>query len=193
MTTVAAIQGNGWSVVGYDSRVTTVSEGGRYYTLPKKNGKVVKHGEFLIGMAGDLRAINIVTYIFKAPPIPRTAINNLDKYIIGTFLPALKDCLEDNGINTKEGSGSDFIILLRGKVYEIGEHFEWSPDTTNIYSLGSGSSYALGSMYSTLEKDFTLEEAKYSIRKSLEVASQLDPFTGNPFTVLVQKETNNLT
>lgn len=188
MTTVAAIQGEGWSVLGYDSRVTTISDGGRYYTLPKKNGKVLKHGELLIGIAGDLRVINIVSYIFKPPVLPKTTTDT-DKYIIGTFLPAFKNCLEDNGANTKDGTGADLIISIRGKIYEIGEQLEWSPDTNNIYSIGSGSSYALGSLFTTVEKDITLEEAKYCVRKAIEVSAQLDPYTGNPITIIVQKQT----
>jgi hypothetical protein len=39
MTTVAAIQGENWVVVGYDSRVT---EEQKIYTLPKENGKLLR-------------------------------------------------------------------------------------------------------------------------------------------------------
>jgi hypothetical protein len=42
VTTIAAVQGEGWAVVGYDSRVS--EEDGRAYTLPKDNGKIVKNG-----------------------------------------------------------------------------------------------------------------------------------------------------
>lgn len=185
MTTVAAVQGDGWAVIGHDSRVTTISEGGRYYSLPKKNGKVIKNGEFLIGVAGDLRVINVISYVFRPPAIPKTT--NLDKYIIGTFLPALRTCLDDQGVQTKEGSGADLIILVRGKVYEIGEHFEWSPDTNNIYSIGSGAGYALGCLWTILDKDTTVEDARSAIKTSLEVAAALDPYTGSPFSIYTQK------
>jgi hypothetical protein len=35
MTTIAAVQGDGWAVIGYDSRIT--EEEGRSYILPKDN------------------------------------------------------------------------------------------------------------------------------------------------------------
>ena len=49
MTTIAAIQGEGWAVVAYDSRVT---EENRSYVLPKDAGKVVRNGGYIFGAAG---------------------------------------------------------------------------------------------------------------------------------------------
>ena len=41
MTTIAAIQGDGFAVLGSDSRIT--SDGGRIYLLPKEIGKIVRN------------------------------------------------------------------------------------------------------------------------------------------------------
>lgn len=186
MTTIVAVQGEGWAVVGYDSRVTMVSDGGRYYTLPKSNAKLIKNGDYLIGTAGDLRIINILTYIFKAPIPPKSSVN-LDKFMISVFVPSLKSCFEEQGIPTKESTGADILVVVRGKVYEIGENFEWSPDTNRMYAIGSGASYALGSLYTSMKKH-TMTEAQASIRQALEVSASLDPYTGSPFSVISQKE-----
>ena len=186
MTTIAAVQGDGWAVVGYDSRVTTITDGGRYYTLPKGNAKLVKNGDYLIGTAGDLRVVNILSYSFK-PPVPPKTKTNLDKFMINTFVPAIKTCFENEGINQKEGTGADLLIVVRGKVYELGEHFEWSPDVNQVYAIGSGASYALGSLYTNIKKN-SLTQAQASIRQALEVSALLDPYTGSPFTVVTQKD-----
>jgi hypothetical protein len=68
LTTIAAIQGEGWAVIGYDSRVT---EDNRIFVLPKDSGKVVKNGHYIFGAAGDMRAVNLLAHTFK-PPVPTT-------------------------------------------------------------------------------------------------------------------------
>ena len=94
MTTIAAVQGEGWVVVGCDSRVTENQE--RIFTLAKENGKVVKNGNYLLGAAGDMRAINLLTHVFKPPVInPTTHGVRLDKFMTAVFIPELKKCFED--------------------------------------------------------------------------------------------------
>ena len=58
MTTIAAIQGEGWAVVAYDSRVC---EDNRSFILPKDAGKVVRNGQYILGAAGDMRALRLLT------------------------------------------------------------------------------------------------------------------------------------
>lgn len=186
MTTIAAVQGNGWAVVGYDSRVSIIEPVGRVYTMTKSNGKLVKNGEYLIGTAGDLRILNLMSFVFKPPTIPR-ANTNLDKFMISVFVPALRSCLEEN-LASKDGvHEAELIVVVRGKIYEIGSQYEWCEDAKGIYSVGSGSAYALGALYSMLSKDFTLEEAKKSVKHAVEIAAELDSGTGLPITVTIQK------
>ena len=80
MTTIAAIQGENWAAIGYDSRLT--EDNSKIYTLPKDNGKVNRNGPYLIGAAGDMRAINILTHVFKPPAVsPNLYGAKLDKFI----------------------------------------------------------------------------------------------------------------
>jgi ATP-dependent protease HslVU (ClpYQ) peptidase subunit len=186
MTTIAAVQGDGWAVVGYDSRVSVIEPDGRIYTMSKATGKLVKNGEYLIGTAGDLRILNLMSFVFKPPTVPR-ANTNLNKFMITTFVPALRTCLEENLVSKDGEHGSDLIVVVRGKIYEIGSQYEWCEDVKGIYSIGSGADYALGSLYSSLPKDFTLEDAKKSVKLAIEIAAQLDTGTGLPITVTTQK------
>jgi len=101
VTTIAAVQGENWAVVGYDSRVTEENE--KIYTLPKDNGKLFKNGAYLIGVAGDMRAINLLSFVFKPPAItPTTYGVKLDKFMTAIFIPELKKCFEDNSYS-KDG------------------------------------------------------------------------------------------
>ena len=93
MTTIAAVQGDGWSVIGYDSRVS--EEDGRSYILPKDNAKVFKNGHYIIGVAGDMRAINILAHVFKPPTCTATTLGiKLDKFMTAVFIPELKETFE---------------------------------------------------------------------------------------------------
>jgi hypothetical protein len=92
VTTIVAVQGPSWAVVGFDSQVT--EEGGRSYTLGRGSSKVVKNGPYLLGAAGDVRAINILAYAFTPPkPGPITGIR-LDRFVTSKFVPACGSVLK---------------------------------------------------------------------------------------------------
>jgi ATP-dependent protease HslVU (ClpYQ) peptidase subunit len=186
MTTIAAIQGENWAVVGYDSRVT--EDNSRIYTLPKDNGKLIKNGQYLLGAAGDLRAVNLISYVFKPPTINPTSYGTkLDKFITTHFIPDLKRCFEENSYSKDGEHDSQLLVIVNSTIYEIGEDYSWAHDESGIYAVGSGAHYALGAMHSALEsRKRTLSSAKTIVRQALTIASKLDPSTGGPFVVNVQ-------
>lgn len=185
MTTIAAVQGNGWAVIGYDSQVSQVEPGGRTYTLPKSSGKVVTNGEYLLGTAGDLRALNLVAYSFKPPAVPEKV--NISKFMTSVFVPQLRACFEEHAVGKEGISNAQIIVAVRGKVFEIGEQYDWCQDIDGIYAIGTGAPYALGSLKTSLTKNATLDEAKKSMKTALEVSASLDWGTGLPVTVVSQK------
>lgn len=186
MTTIAAIQGDGWAVIGYDSLVT---EDSRTFILPRESGKVGKNGPYLIGAAGDMRAINLVLHTLKPPhPTPSDVGVKLDKFISTKFVPALKSCFDDAQYGEKGSQDSSVIAVVNGAVYEIGSNYEWCRDQEGIYSIGSGSGYALGAMYEAKEgKKRTMTNARSSIKSALSISSLLDIGTGGPTHILTQK------
>lgn len=195
MTTIVAVQGPAWAVVGFDSRVT--EEGGRSYTLGRGSSKVVKNGQYLLGAAGDVRAINILAYAF-APPKPPEGIGGvrLDRFITSKFVPALRSCFEEHGYASKESKeqaqhGSTVLAIVNGQIYEIDEDYAWVRDTTGIYSFGSGGDYALGAMYSKAGDDLSsmsVVDVQKLIRESLHIAAKLDIGSGPPFHILQQSK-----
>lgn len=186
MTTIAAVQGDGWAVVGYDSRVT---EENRIYQLPKEQGKVVKNGPFLLGAAGDMRAINLLAHVLKPPtPAPNDIGVKLDKFISSKFIPALKSCFDEVQYGEKGEQDSNILVVVHGTIYEIGSGYDWCHDSSGIYAVGSGSGYALGSVITSLEgKKRTMTNVRSSIRTALGISARLDPNTGEPTYMLTQK------
>ena len=197
MTTIIAVQGDGWCVVGWDSRISNVDDEGRseIHTLGDSAKKVVQNGPWLLGAAGDLRAINILAHGF-APPIPRPtlAYSQLDKFVATEFIPSLRETLEKAGYapTQKEFPGkaefeSEVVACINGRVYSIDGDYSWMSDASGLYSIGSGSSYALGALTAT-GIGRSVGSARNAVMKALSVASKFDPGTGAPFHVAVQEQ-----
>jgi hypothetical protein len=101
MTTIVAIQGDGFAVVCSDSRISDMDKDGyvsQITTLRDGISKVYSNGKYLLGAAGDLRAINILHHAFTPPPIPNgTKGKKLDHFFTSKFIPALRECFEEQG------------------------------------------------------------------------------------------------
>lgn len=187
MTTMVAVQGPTWAVVGCDSQVT---EDNKIFILPKDNPKIMRNGPFLFGAAGDMRAINLLAYQFK-PPVPpvNCSGSRLDKFVSSKFIPELKALFDEVQYGEKGNQESEILCVVHGRIYEIGSGYDWCRDQSGIYAFGSGGEYALGSLHSQLEgKKFTLTAVRAAVRRSLEVATRLDPNTGGQLLISVQQD-----
>jgi ATP-dependent protease HslVU (ClpYQ) peptidase subunit len=187
MTTIASIQGNGWSVVGYDSRVS--EDDGRYYTLPKLAGKVITNSNYILGAAGDMRAVNIISDVFKPPSAGDLTGIKLDRFMTSKFIPELKACFEENNYGKDGEQESSILVSVNGVAFDIGSNYEWCHDEYGVYGFGSGGAYALGCLYSLVEPlaGRTIESAKANLKEALSISSRLDHRTGAPFNVIVQR------
>lgn len=197
MTTIVAVQGPSWAVVGFDSQVT--EDPGRRYTMSRGSSKVVKNGDYLLGAAGDVRAINILAHSFRPPPVGDLLGVKLDRFMTSRFVPALRTHFEEQGYAapTKESKeiaeqGSKVLAVANGVIYVIGEDYSWVRDATGVYSFGSGGDYAAGALFA-LGADLSVSSSSMmttekAVRKALAVAARLDPGTGNPFHVMTQSE-----
>jgi len=113
MTTLAAYQGDGWSVIGCDSRAS--DEGGRPMTIATH--KITENNGYLIAGSGASRGSNILQFGWK-PPKP-TKLEDLDLFMTQKFIPAMRKVFIDAGYDMKEdgdaaAQDSDFIISIHG-------------------------------------------------------------------------------
>jgi ATP-dependent protease HslVU (ClpYQ) peptidase subunit len=183
MTTIVAIEGKGWSVVGWDSRV--VDDGGRAYVAGNGWSKVVKNNGFLIGVAGDVRAINLVHHVFHPPKADGLTGIKLDKFITAKFIPALRECFEREGymgVNRRDNAeehGSEILVSVNATVFEIGTDWAWVREACGRYAIGTGGGYSLGGL--VLADCSTQERAQQSVLASLKVSARFDSATAAPF------------
>lgn len=200
MTTIVGIQGDNYAVICTDSRISSFDDSGMAFqitTLGAGTSKVATNGKYILGAAGDVRAINILHHAFTPPPPPAHAYGKkLDQFITRMFIPALRTCFEEQGYaNSNRDNGahiaeqdSTIIAVVHGTVYIIESDYSWTSDTSGIYAIGTGSSYALGALQALIgTKKLTAQQAKVLANKALTVASKFDPYTGSPFQAFSQE------
>ena len=200
MTTIIGIQGDSYAVICADSRVTEVDSDGtatQSMSLKEIGFKIAQNGRYLMGVAGDVRAINILTHSFN-PPTPPTTLRGrkLDHFITTKFIPALRQCFDiegystpitENSTHTSEHS-SIVMTAVNGTIYVIDGDYAWLSDAFGVYAIGSGAQFALGSLATAIPTGgkVGLRTAKQSALKAIAVAGRYDPATAAPYQVLVQ-------
>ena len=122
----------------------------------RKDEKVFKNGDFLIGYTSSFRMGQIIRYNFIPPKRKKIDKNNkLDifKYMCTDFIDELRKTFEQKGFLTKkdnEESGGTFLIGYKGRLFEIESDFQVAENIENYNACGCGKYYALGSLYTSL-------------------------------------------
>lgn len=199
MTTIVAIQGDGYAVLGTDSRISSFDASGLAYqitTLGSGTSKLGSNGKYILGAAGDVRAINILHHAFNPPTPPATAKGKkLDAFITNKFVPTLRECFESQGYAMPDNEdkehmaqqNSTIVVAIHGIIYVIESDYGWTSDSNGIYAVGTGAPYALGALHSLLgSRSVDIPTAKRTVTKALGIAAKFDPYTGSPFTTVVQ-------
>jgi len=189
MTTILAIQGDGWAVIGSDSQWST--DDGRIgkSTQPK----VVSIGKYLVAIAGYTRGANIIQHTFTPPAPPKTQGIKLNKFVVSQFIPAYKAVLETGGIGLPQYDGEvaktpiDTLMVVNGVIYQIDDDYGTDMDSNRLYAIGSGSDYGLGALQAlTDKKRLNMATAKQCVLKALSISAKFDSGTGAPFHVFTQ-------
>lgn len=199
MTTIIGIQGPEYALICSDSRISTIDEGGfasQITTLGSNTTKVAENGKYLLGAAGDMRAINILHHAFLPPVVPPgTTGKKLDNFITTKYVPALRECFEKQGYASPDNDSathiaqhsSTVLTVVSGAIYVIDGDYSWTSDINGFYALGTGSAYALGALQVLCSsKNMTIAQAKRNALKAIAVATKYDPYTGSPFHCYTQ-------
>jgi ATP-dependent protease HslVU (ClpYQ) peptidase subunit len=186
MTTLVAIQGNGWTVIGADSRAS--DEGGRYMDLATP--KIVDNNGVLIAVSGASRGGNITQFGWK-PPKPRVN-ENLDLFVTKRFIPEMREAFIKAGYDGKDDGDaawqdSNLIVSIRGVLYPIFNDYSWDREARNVYYAGSGGDVALGALEALeYHKAKTPEAAEKILRRAIEIACKHDIYSGGKIITHVQ-------
>jgi len=194
MTTIAAIQGDGWVVMGADTQATYYE----YRKVQMTDHKVIDNNGVLIAGCGLGRGMNLLQRAWKAPkPRANATVEQLDIWMVKTFIPGMRKLFIDNGYDMKDDGDyaqyeNVFIIAVQGFVYIIDEDYSYDRDIRKYITSGSGGDFAQGSLYSSLKaggnKIFTdIEYAKKSMRTAIDAAKEFDINSGGETRIYVQE------
>ena len=187
MTTIAAIQGTSWVVMGADTQSTH----DEYRRVKMSDDKVINNNGILIAGCGSGRGMNLLQYVFKAPkPQPERTIDQLDKWVSNIFIPEMRQTFMDHGYDMKDDGDyaqhdGVFLIAIQGVLYIIDDDYSWDRDSRNYITSGSGGDFAQGSLFTAGPKIFTnLTEAK---KVAIDASKEFDIYSGGESRIYVQQ------
>jgi ATP-dependent protease HslVU (ClpYQ) peptidase subunit len=175
VTTLAAVKDEYGVVIGADSRFTT---GSRPMSVEKP--KILRSGDALIGMAGLMMYMNVLTYNLGEIDHPVTMPD--DEFVCSVLSGAIRNCLCAHGYEKATNDSDECMSLLvayRGRFFRgntLGLLYE---SRENYFATGSGGEYALGYLSAT-EGQPALER----VRGALLIAEKYDTYTGSPLLLM---------
>lgn len=139
--------------------------------------KVFKLGSYVIGFAGNMGLGQSVAYNFTPPDFSGS---NPSLHMLKVFLPSLRSFFTDNNIKLPEKleDHADFIVGLANKVYGVSS-YDFQCVEYPFIASGSGSSFALGSLYSS-----TSLPPQNRVELALQAAISLSPTCLGPIDIV---------
>jgi ATP-dependent protease HslVU (ClpYQ) peptidase subunit len=148
MTCVVGIRTKKGVLIGADSA------GSNGWTIADRLDRKIfrKNEEFIFGVCGSYRLIQLLKYKFSPPEIGRIGV---DRYMNTAFIDEIRKVLAANGFEKKTDEVceipkySSFLVGLRNRLFNIGLDYQVGESLNGFDSVGSGMQMALGSLYST--------------------------------------------
>ena len=184
VTTLIGIELANKSVLCADSQITEDN----LRTISTATPKIISVGRYLLGIVGDSRPGDILTYNWN-PPTYKGAdpIQWMGKKIMPSILAAFKENGYDPYEATKDkDSGFDYLVSFNGNLFHIACDLSFIKSDHNLYGLGTGGHFALGYLYSVVDT-LTLGSVKRHAERALTIASILDVNTHLPLQFVTQE------
>jgi uncharacterized membrane protein len=182
MTCIAGIAQNGNVYMGGDSAAI----GGWNLTI-RKDRKVFRNGDFLIGGTSSFRMLQLLHHAF-VPPVYDPAID-IEKFMATTFIDAIRQCFKDGGYAKKtseEESGGQFLVGFRGHLFDIQPDYQVQEALDDYDAVGCGVEVALGSLYASgPTQDGGIIDPRRRVAMALEAAQHHNAGLRGPFYVEV--------
>jgi ATP-dependent protease HslVU (ClpYQ) peptidase subunit len=178
MTTIIGVQYEDRCLLLADNQVT--DDSGRIYRHPQM-AKLTERGNFLIAGSGEVSPCDIAQHIWNPPKLTARDSRDVYHFMIAKAMPSLRKCLTKNGYDfneehdkAKEGARFQFLMAVGGELFDIDQDLAVMKNGNGFYSVGSGSSYALGALHAGAKP-----------MKAMEIAAKLTAFTSGPY---IEKE-----
>lgn len=176
MTIICAVEDENGVVMGCDSQASTDS---RKYE--SETPKLFRNGEYLFGACGSLRMSQLLQYALDPPRVDDW---DLDRIIATQFVDAVREAFREGGFeSTKDDAvfGGNFLVAVRGRVYEIQPDYGFFRAAAGIYTIGSGDDVAIGAIHALAALD-----AEARVRAGVQAAT--DHTTACGYTLRIERQ-----
>ena len=177
MTCIAGLIGKDKIYIGGDSAV-----GNGNGQFKSRNPKVYKRGEFIFGLAGYVGVLHALTHVMNMPPCYEK--QDPMEYMINVFIPSFRNAVRELGMleieDGIERSRSELLIGFRGHLFCVGTDFSIIESVDNHMAIGTGSHYALGSLYTSEGSE---SNPLHRVTMALESASEYCDNVCGPFEI----------
>lgn len=172
MTCICGIVDGGKVILGADSLGSW-----DWSCQTRSDEKVFMNGPYAVGYSTSFRMGQLLRYSF-APSVPSDW--DVRKHMSTSFINDLRKCFSDGGFLSRDNNGRDngglILVGYRNQLFEIGADFQTAVVASGYAAIGSGFSFALGSLYSTIHLP-----ARERLRVALEAAAEFCPTVRAPF------------
>lgn len=150
MTCIVGLVDGGKVYIGGDSAGSN-----SWQLTVRKEAKVFRNGDFLMGATGSFRMIQLLQYAFKPPVYEKPLENNddyLSCYMATSFVDGVRECFKNGGFAKKEAeqeSGGTFLVGFQGKLFCIQDDYHVGEALCKYSAIGDGEDVALGVVYAT--------------------------------------------
>jgi len=145
MTVIVGLCDKGKVYIGGDSATTASHD---ITSLNQK--KVFRNGDFLIGVTGSVRMLQLLRYSLVPPKHNPT--HDILTYLVNEFVKEVRACLKNGGcLETRDGieTGGKFLLGHGGRLFYMGSDFQVSETMCGYRAIGSAEDLALGSLYTS--------------------------------------------
>jgi ATP-dependent protease HslVU (ClpYQ) peptidase subunit len=175
LTVIVGIAQDGHVCIGGDS----AGIAGLDLTV-RTDQKVFRNGDFIFGFTSSFRMGQLLRYAFRPPDHdPRVPT---EKYMVTTFIDAVRTCLKQGGYaTTRDGgeAGGTFVVGYVGALYVVESDYQVGIPAAGYAAVGCGDSVALGALYATNDKP-----VRERVEIALAAAERFSAGVCGPFTIL---------
>lgn len=130
-----------------------------YDIVVRKDSKVFKIGDMLIGYTSSFRMGQLLRYNLEIPEHKQGV--EIFEYMVREFIPAVRKCFKDGGFLEKDKEverGGTFLVGYKGRLFSIENDYQVGEPTLPYDAVGCGSFYAKGSLFSTDDEENSPED-----------------------------------
>ncbi len=175
MTCIVGLLDGGRAYLGGDSAGAS-----NWFSIERKDEKVFRNGPFLMGFTDSFRMGQLLRYAFNPPE--RQPEEPVYRYMVTTFINAVRDCLKAGGYakreNEQESSGV-FLVAYQGRLFMIDNDYQVAEAACGYNVVGCGRDLAFGALYATRG-----QSPKERVLVALQAAAEFSNGVRPPFVIL---------